>query len=157
MNIAQHYGKMYRISYGASKTKVTVVGSDVDVQYFKDVKPWKMDGQVVQVVEDNDHLGQVVSNNNQEQKNIYLKLQKGRNNLYGLLGSGFAFKSFLSPKLKLHIYRTFTCPITRSGLSSFALRTAQLEPLSIFHRKTLKSILKLSITEAHTIHSLPDR
>jgi hypothetical protein len=48
--------------------------------------------------------------------------------------------------LKLHIYRTYTCPITRSGLSSFALRSSQLEPLSIFHRKTLKSILKLSIS-----------
>ena len=105
-----------------------------------------MDGQVVQVVVDNEHLGQIVSNSNQEQKNIDLKLQKGRSNLFSLLGSGFAFKSFLSPVLKLHIYRTFTCPITRSGLSSFALRSSQLEPLSIFHRKTLKSILKLSIT-----------
>ena len=105
-----------------------------------------MDGQVVQVVIDNEHLGQIVSNSNQEQKNIDLKLQKGRNNLFSLLGSGFAFKSFLSPVLQLHIYRTFTCPITRSGLSSFALRSSQLEPLSIFHRKTLKSILKLSIT-----------
>ena len=26
MNIAQHYGQLFRISYGASKTKVTVVG-----------------------------------------------------------------------------------------------------------------------------------
>ena len=113
MNIAVHYGKMYRITYGAAKTKVTVVGSDVDVTYFTDVTPWKMDGQVVQVVTDNEHLGQIVSNVNQEQKNVDLKIQKGRNNLYSLLGSGFAFKSFLSPVLKLHIYRTFTCPITR--------------------------------------------
>ena len=48
--------------------------------------------------------------------------------------------------LKLHIYRTYTCPITRSGLSTFALRTAQIEPLALFQRKTLKAILKLSIT-----------
>ena len=39
MNIAVHYGKMYRITYGAAKTKVTVVGSDVDVTYFTDVTP----------------------------------------------------------------------------------------------------------------------
>ena len=103
MNIAVHYGKMYRITYGAAKTKVTVVGSEVDVTYFTDVTPWKMDGQVVQVVTDNEHLGQIVSNDNQEQKNVDLKMQKGRNNLYSLLGSGFAFKSFLSPVLKLHI------------------------------------------------------
>ena len=146
MNIAVHYGKMFRITYGASKTKVTVVGSDVDVKYYEDVKPWRMDDQVVQVVEDNDHLGLIVSNKNQEQKNVDLKMNKGRNNLYTLLGSGFAYKSFLSPVLKLHIYRTYTCPITRSGLASLALRPGQLEQLSVFHRKTLKSILKLSIT-----------
>ena len=146
MNIAVHYGKMFRITYGASKTKVTVVGSNVDVEYFQDVKPWHMDGQCVQVVEDNEHLGQVVSNKDQAQKNIDLKLAKGRRNLFCLLGAGFAFKSHLSPVLKLHIYRTYTCPITRSGLAAFAVRSAQLEPLALFQRKVLKSILKLSIT-----------
>ena len=63
-----------------------------------------------------------------------------------MLGSAFSFICMLSPVLKLHIYRTYTCPRTRSGLSSFALRSSQLEPLAIFQRKTLKSILKLSIT-----------
>ena len=75
-----------------------------------------------------------------------MKLQKGRNCLFGLLGSGFSFKCFLSPLVKLHIYRTYICPTIRSGLSSFSLRTAQLDPLILFQRKTLKSILKLSIT-----------
>ena len=81
INIAIQYGKMFRITYGASKTKITVVGSEVDVKYFQDIKPWYMDGQHVQVVEDNEHLGQVVSNSHQEQKNIDLKLEKGRRNL----------------------------------------------------------------------------
>ena len=58
----------------------------------------------------------------------------------------FAFKCLVSPVLKLHIFRTYTCPIVRSGLSSFSLRSAQLEPLSLFQRKTIKSILKLSIS-----------
>ena len=146
LDIAAHYGKMYRIKYGAAKTKVTVVGSEIDQKYFSDVKPWNMDNDVVQVVEDNEHLGQIVSGRNQEDKNIDLRLEKGRKNLYSLLGSGFSYKCLLSPVLKLHIYRTYTCPIARSGLSSFSLRSAKLEPLSLFQRKTLKSILKLSIT-----------
>ena len=146
MDIASHYGKMYRITYGAAKTKVTVVGSEIDIKYFHDVKPWTMDDSTVLVVEDNEHLGQVVSGKNQEQKNVDLKIDKGRKSLYSLLGPAFSFKCLLSPVLKLHIYRTFTCPRTRSGLASFALRSIQLEPISIFQRKTLKSILKLSIT-----------
>ena len=134
------------IKYGASKTKVTGVGSEVDTQYFKDVAPWKMDNEIVKVVEDNEHLGQIVSGTDQEGKNLDLRIQKGRNNLFGLLGTGFSFKCLLSPVVKLHIYRTYTCPIIRSGLSSFSIRSAQLEPLSLFQRKTLKSILKLSIS-----------
>ena len=66
--------------------------------------------------------------------------------MFSLLGAGFAYKSNLSPVLKLHLFRTYTCPITRSGLASFALRASCLEPLTLFHRKTLKSILKLSKT-----------
>ena len=105
-----------------------------------------MDGGVVQVVEDNEHLGQIVSGKNQEVKNVDLRLEKSRQNLYSFLGAGFSYKCLLSPLLKLHILRTFTCPISRSGLSSFALRSSCLEPLSVFQRKTLKSILKLSLT-----------
>ena len=61
LEIASHYGKMYRIKYCAAKTKVTVVGSEIDQNYFIDVKPWIMDNKVVQVVTDNKHLGQIVS------------------------------------------------------------------------------------------------
>ena len=85
LDIASHYGQMYRIKYGATKTKVTVVGSEVDTQYFKDIAPWKMDNEIVKVVEDNEHLGQIVSGTDQEGKNLDLRIQKGRNNLFGLL------------------------------------------------------------------------
>ena len=105
-----------------------------------------MDDKTVQVVENNEHLGQIVSGRKQEEKNVDLKVEKGRKSLYSLLGSSFSFKCLLSPVLKLHIYRTYTCPRTRSGLASFSLTSNQLEPLAIFQRKTLKSILKLSVT-----------
>ena len=103
MDIATHYGQMYRIKYGASKTKVTVVGSEIDSNYFKDISPWKMDGGTVNVVENNEHLGQVVSGVSQEEKNVDLRVSKGRKNLFGLLGAGFSFKCMLSPVVKLHI------------------------------------------------------
>ena len=61
-----------------------------------------------------------------------------------MLGAAFAFKCLLSPAVKIHLFRTYTCPILRSGLSSFSLRTTMLQPLSIFHRKTLRGILNLS-------------
>ena len=56
INIAEHYGQRYRITYGAAKTKITVVGSDIDMEYYSDTKPWRMGGEPVKVVVDNDHL-----------------------------------------------------------------------------------------------------
>ena len=89
LNIASHYGNMYRVQYGSSKTKVTVHGPPVDQRYYADILPWKMDSEKVKVVENNEHLGQIVSGDNQIQKNIDLRLNKGRTSLFGLLGSGF--------------------------------------------------------------------
>ena len=149
LDIASHYGQRYRVKYGATKTKITVVGAEIDKEYFADVKPWKMDGETVQIVEDNEHLGQIVSDIRAEAKNVDLRLRKGRGMLFSLLGPAFAYKCLLSPIVKLHFYRTFVCPILRSGLSSFALREETQEPLAIFHRKTLRSILKLSKTAAN--------
>ena len=41
------------------------------------------------VSENNDHLGQIVSGVDQEQKNVDLKIIKARNALFGLLGPAF--------------------------------------------------------------------
>ena len=76
--------------------------------------------------------------------NIDLIMSKARNNIFGMLGAAFSYKCLLSPVLKVHLFRTYTCPILQSCLSCFSLRTNMLEPLAIFHRKTLKGILNLS-------------
>ena len=146
IDIAEHYGRRYKIKYGAAKTKITVVGSEVDMTYYSDTAPWKMGGQPIKVVEDNEHLGQLVSGTRQEEKNIDGRLKKGRGFLFSMLGPAFSYKCMLSPLVKMHIFRTFTCPIIRSGLSSFALRTPQMSPLAILHRKIMKSFLHLSQT-----------
>jgi hypothetical protein len=77
-------------------------------------------------------------------KNVDLRLKKGRGSLFSLLGPAFSYRCLLSPVVKLHLYRTFTCPILRSGLSSFTLRQNSLQPIIIFQRKSLRAILKLS-------------
>ena len=144
IRIAEHYGHRYKITYGAAKTKITVVGSEIDMEYYHDTTPWIMGGQPVKIVENNDHLGQIVSGTRQEEKNIDERIKKGRGHLFSMLGPAFAYKCMLSPVVKMHLFRTFTCPIIRSGLYSFALRTHQMDPLSIFHRKVLKAFLNLS-------------
>ena len=96
--------------------------------------------QKVMVTEDNDHLGQIVSGIDEEQKNVDLRIMKARNALYGLLGPAFHHRNLLSPKLKYHLFRTYVSPVLKSGLSSFTLRSNPLHSLTIFHRKVLCGI-----------------
>merc|ERR1712204_64572 len=103
-----------------------------------------MGGDNIKVTVDNEHLGQIVSGINQSEKNVDLRILKSRGSLFKLLGPAFAYKCMLSSVVKLHLYRTYICPILRSGLSSLTLRETALQPLIIFQRKILKSILKLS-------------
>ena len=91
---SSHYGQMYRINYGTNKTKITVVGSEIDQNHFSDVKPWTMDNEVVKIL-----TMSTVSEN----KNIDLRLEKGRKNMHSFLGA-FSYKCLLSPVLKIHIF-----------------------------------------------------
>ena len=144
IDIAVHYGKRYRITYGPSKTKITISGPEIDRNFYADTKPWIMEGDRIPVTTDNDHLGQIVSGEKQIEKNIDNRIQKGRSAMFKLMGPTFAPNCILSPILKLHCYRTFVCPVLTSGLSSFVLRTNSLRSIIAFERKTLRSILQLS-------------
>ena len=95
---------------------------------------------------DNEHLGQIVSGINQEVKNVDLRISKARKALFSLLGPAFHAKCLLNPAVKFHLFRTYISPIIRSGLSSFALRSTHLAPMTIFHRKILRGILNFSRT-----------
>ena len=112
--------------------------------YYRDTSPWTMDGAKVDVVENNEHLGLIVSGDREEEKNIDARLKKARSSLFSLLGPAFSQKCLLSPVVKVHLFKLFTCPILRCGLSSMTIRPSQFTPIDVFHRKTLKSFLSLS-------------
>ena len=40
INIIGHYGKRYRLIFGADKTKVTITGPKVDMRYYQDINLW---------------------------------------------------------------------------------------------------------------------
>ena len=49
LDIGSYFGKMYRIRYGATKTKIVISGPEVDQNYYNQVRPWVIDGDVVDV------------------------------------------------------------------------------------------------------------
>ena len=76
LDVTEYYGQTYNVNYSDVKSKVTVVGAATDRKYFAELAPWHLDGQTVQVTEDNDHLGQIVSGVDQEMKNVDLRIKK---------------------------------------------------------------------------------
>ena len=86
IDIVGHYGKRYRVIFGADKTKATVTGSKVDMLYYKDTKIWTLYDDKIDVTEDNDHLGLIVSGLDEEQKNVDKNMQSCRKSLFALLG-----------------------------------------------------------------------
>ena len=138
IDIAQDYGFEYRVEYGASKTVISIVGSKHDIKYYQDVQPWLMNNTQVSVKEDNDHLCLIASGTREEEKNVDLKLKKACGSLFSLLGPAFSSKCLLSPVVQLHLFRIFTCPIARSGLAAMTLRSNHINPLTMFHKKTIR-------------------
>ena len=146
INIVAHYGRRYRLIFGAEKTKVTITGSKVDMQYYSDINIWSLNGEKIKVTENNDHLGLVVSGEDEEIKNVDKNIQATRDSMFALLGQAFSYRCKLAPTVQLYIWNTYCKPVLRSGLSALPIRPPIMKTITSFHRTTLRGFLKLSQT-----------
>ena len=78
VDIVAHYGNRYRVVFGADKTKVTVTGSKTDMSYYRDINIWSLNGEKLNVAEDNEHLGLIVSGTHEEMKNADKNIDSAR-------------------------------------------------------------------------------
>ena len=144
INIVGHYGKRYRLVFGADKTKITVTGSKIDMEYYRDINIWSLYEDKIAVTEDNDHLGLTISGSDEEAKNVDRNLQSTRNSMFSLLGHAFSFKCKLAPTVQLHIWTIYCKPVLRSGLAALPIRPTTMKSISTFHHSVLRGFLKLS-------------
>ena len=144
LNITAHHALRYHQRFNPSKTNAVVVGSKIDMAYFKDISPWTLYGKKLNVVETNEHLGLLVSGLNEEQKNVDNNITKCRNSLFAILGPAFAYKCLLNPVVQTHIWRTCHLPILLSGLPALPIRSVHVKSLSTFHKRIMRGFLKLS-------------
>ena len=144
IDIIGHYGRRYRLIFGADKTKVTITGSKHDMEYYQDINIWSLYGEKLTVSEDNDHLGLIVSGIDEEQKNVDKNIKSARDSLFNFLGNIFSYKCKLSPSVQFHTWTVFIKPVLRSGLAALPIRPQVLKSLTTFHHKVLRAILKLS-------------
>ena len=139
-----HYGRRYRLTFGASKTKVTITGSKQDMSYCQDIPIWSLDGKKLAVTVDNDHLVLIVSGIDEELKNVDKCIDSARKILFNLLGNVFSYRCKLSQSAQLHVWSLYVSPVLRSGLAALPVRQPVTKTISTFHNKILRGILKLS-------------
>ena len=144
VDIIGHYGRRYRLIFGAEKTKVTVTGSKHDMQYYSENNIWTLHGQKLTVSENNDHLGLIVSGKDEELKNVDKNIKAARESLFGFLGNIFGYKCKLSQTVQYHTWTVFIKPVLMKGLSALPVRPPILKPMIKFHHKILRGMLKLS-------------
>ena len=85
LDIMSDCANKYQLKFNADKTKIVISGSKLDMAYYKDTRPWTLNGERVRVVDTNEHLGLVVSGLDEEQKNVDANLVKCRNSLFAML------------------------------------------------------------------------
>ena len=144
IKIVSHYAQRYRVMFNATKTKIVVTGSRQDMDYYKNIRPWSLQGETVEVVTDNEHLGLIVSGTNEELKNCDANISNCRKSLFGLLGPALSYKCKLSPQVQLHLWRVYSLPVLLSGLAALPVRPTDMKPLQIFQNKILRGFLKQS-------------
>ena len=144
INIVGHYGKRYRLVFGADKTKITVTGSKHDMNYYKDINTWSLNGEKIAVTEDNDHLGLTISGSDEEMKNVDRNLKSTRNSMLSLLGHAFSYRCKLAPTVQVHIWSIYCKPVLRSGLAALPIRPNAMKSITAFHHSILRGFLKLS-------------
>ena len=96
IDIVGHYARRYRVIFNADKTKIVVTGSRHDMDYYKDVGPWSLNGERIAVGTNNEHLGLIVSGLDEEQKNVDQNLTQCRNSLFALLGPALPYLTIAS-------------------------------------------------------------
>ena len=114
------------------------------MQYYKEINIWSLYNEKLTVSEDNDHLGLIVSGLNEELKNVDKNIKAARDSLFSYLGNIFSYRCKLSQAVQHHTWSVFIKPVLRSGLAALPIRPSVMQPLSKFHHKILRAILKLS-------------
>ena len=67
---------------------------------------WSMDGETVQIVDENEHLGRVVTGFKKDEGNVMENVSQGRKSLHILLGPAFSQKCYLNPVVQVHIMKS---------------------------------------------------
>ena len=114
------------------------------MSFYKDTTPWTLNGEVVRVVDTNEHLCLQVSGGDEEQLNIDENIVRCRNSLFALLGPAYSYRCLLSPTVQIHLW-TLSTPC----------KTSKVQIARNLPKENLERIPKAQQVVANTSFVLP--
>ena len=72
---------------------------------------WTLGGARLPVTEDNDHLGLIVSGQDEEIKNVDKNIRSARAVVFSLMGNIFSYRCQVSQTVLLHVWTIYVSPV----------------------------------------------
>ena len=137
------YSQKERYILHPQKSAVIPVKSKHPLSFWRDLAPWSLNDEKVQVVDSGKHLGVERNIQSTNKDVIQERTMIGRRTTYALMGAGLHGLNGINPKIALKLIQTYVEPRYLYGMEILNLSETELKSLDSFQRKILKHIQHL--------------
>ena len=158
---SEEFGSMLNIAHTYACQHRYIIHPEKSVAVCKNKasksKPetWKLGNEQISVEEKTVHLGLIRAKTKESKQNVTNRINIARRTLYSLINVGCHGVNGLNPVISAKIYQIYVLPRLLSGLETLYLTQTDIDELSLFHRKTLRSFQSFAQCTANSaVHLL---
>ena len=141
--LVQNYCKKYGVTLSHDKTKLMMFANkDKAGLKTKTFNPIRIDGHVIDFVEQAEHVG-VTRSTEGNMPHILNRICAHRKALHGIGAAGVAKKARVNPLVALKLQQVYGCPVLMSGVASLALSGHEVSVFDKHLKETYLRIQKL--------------
>jgi hypothetical protein len=143
LNLAVYDAHNERYEYSATKSKIMVVNNNTKSRSWTSASPWELDGRILEVTEQETHLGIQRTSNGRAQKSVESNIQRARRASYALVGIGLHGINGLHIRVNLQLWNCYILPRLVYGLEVLPPSDPGNGDLDAYQRQTLRKLLHL--------------
>ena len=145
LQLSLQYCKRNHVTLRADKTKLQVFSNrstDIAAYYAKVVSPINMEGDVINFVDEAEHVGLLRSTSG-NLPHLASRISSHRKSLAAVLPLGLARGHRGNPAASLRIHQLYASPVLLSGLASLVLNNSETKLIDSYMKKTSQNLQKL--------------
>ncbi|KAK3093570.1 hypothetical protein FSP39_017535 [Pinctada imbricata] len=139
-SVQEEFSNMERYRLSEQKSKVMILGNRKTT-----ADEISLNGKALEQVKEYKHIGitryEIIHKTNQQA--IENAVSLGRRTLYSLMGAGLHGYNGISPTVGIKMWNIFMKPRILYGLESLTLKPQDVKPLTLYHKRFLKSVMQL--------------